>query len=417
SGGEEREDHILGIDLDLGQCRRSLLGPFQQGGFITEGGFQTDEPHLRQCRGQLVGPVGQVRAEHDQFAPGVGEHGDVLGRRQAGVEGNPVDPGLHAAAVQGNAQQAVVHQQTDTAPVPASELGQRMGETVAQLVDLGKGQFLVAESDGAAVRVLTGTADDQLAGGGAGAHAWSPSEWRTPCLPKPALNRAAPAAPAGSTIGTRAPRSARSASSKGRSRAAYVDARSVSRHSNGKFAISAANSCAACTARPGSVIRFARPMAWASSASTGRPVKIMSRARPRPTPRGNRTVPPSISGTPHLRQNTPITASDSITRRSARRASSRPPATAWPLIAAINGLLNRIRVGPIGPLPPPSGSSSLRRWGSPTAVRSAPARKVRPVPARIAMRCSGSVSKSSNAARSSAAMAPSTALRRSGRSI
>src|SRR5699024_8782435 len=46
SGGEEREDHILGIDLDLGQCRRSLLGPFQQGGFITEGGFQTDEPHL-----------------------------------------------------------------------------------------------------------------------------------------------------------------------------------------------------------------------------------------------------------------------------------------------------------------------------------------------------------------------------------
>src|SRR5699024_5739732 len=209
---------------------------------------------------------------------------------QAGVEGNPVDPGLHAGEIQGNAQQAVVHQQTDTAPVPASELGQRMGETVAQLVDLGKGQFLVAEGDGDAVRVLTGTADDQLAGGGAGAHACSPSQWKTPCLPKPALNRAAPAPPARPTNGAPPAPSPRRASSKGRSRAAYVDARSVSRHSHGKFAISAANSCAACTARPGSVIRFTRPMARASSASTGRPVRIMSRARPRPTTRGNRTV-------------------------------------------------------------------------------------------------------------------------------
>src|SRR5699024_503947 len=146
---------------------------------------------------------------------GVGEHGDVLGRRQAGVEGNPVDPGLHAGEIQGNAQQAVVHQQADTAPVPASELGQRMGETVAQLVDLGKGQFLVADSDGDAVSVLTGTADDHLAGGGAGAHAWSPSEWKAPCLPKPALTRAAPATPSRSTIGTPAAPSARSAASKG----------------------------------------------------------------------------------------------------------------------------------------------------------------------------------------------------------
>ena len=41
--------------------------------------------------------------------------------------------------------------------------------------------------------------------------------------------------------------------------------------------------------------------ASASSASTMRPVRIMSSARPRPTMRGSRWVPPSISGTPKRR--------------------------------------------------------------------------------------------------------------------
>jgi hypothetical protein len=72
----------------------------------------------------------------------------------------------------------------------------------------------------------------------------------------------------------------------------------------------------------------AKPMSSASRAETGRPVRIMSSARPMPTKRGRRTVPPSISGTPQRRQKTPKTALSSTTRRSASKASSSPPATA-----------------------------------------------------------------------------------------
>ncbi|SKX90603.1 Uncharacterised protein [Mycobacteroides abscessus subsp. abscessus] len=108
--------------------------------------------------------------------------------------------------------------------------------------------------------------------------------------------------------------------------------------------------------------------------------------------RGRRTVPPSISGTPHRLQNTPSVASSSTTRRSASSANSNPPATAYPLTAAITGLDKGMRVGPIGPSPPPSVSRSLRREGSPTDVRSAPAQNVPPAPARTATLTSGSSS-------------------------
>ncbi len=87
-------------------------------------------------------------------------------------------------------------------------------------------------------------------------------------------------------------------------------------------------------ARPARPARCARP----PRAPTARPVRIRSSARPRPISRGSRTVPPSISGTPKRRQKTPSTASRSATRRSHHSASSSPPATAWPLIAAITGL-------------------------------------------------------------------------------
>jgi len=98
----------------------------------------------------------------------------------------------------------------------------------------------------------------------------------------------------------------------------------------------------------------------ASSALTGRPVRIMSIAREKPIRRGSRNVPPSISGTParagtwqssrgwrvsemalallrrgcgrvpQRRQKTPKTADCSTTRRSHQHASSNPPATACP---------------------------------------------------------------------------------------
>ena len=74
-------------------------------------------------------------------------------------------------------------------------------------------------------------------------------------------------------------------------------------------------------------------------------------ARLCPMSRGRRTVPRSHKGTPKRRQNTPKTASSAATRRSHHRASSRPPATAWPSTAAITGLVRVIRVGPIGPGP------------------------------------------------------------------
>ncbi len=137
-------------------------------------------------------------------------------------------------------------------------------------------------------------------------------------------------------------------------------------------------------------------------------------ARLAPIRRGSRTVPPSISGTPQRRQNTPNTAVSSATRRSHHSASSSPPATACPATAAITGFDSRSRVGPIGPSP--SGSVRLRRSVA-TAVRSAPAQNVPPAPCRTATAAPSSASNARNASASAAAVGPSTALRRSGRSM
>ena len=120
----------------------------------------------------------------------------------------------------------------------------------------------------------------------------------------------------------------------------------------------------------------------------------MSIARETPIRRGSRTVPPSISGTPHRRQNTPNTAPSSATRRSHHSASSSPPATAYPATAAITGLPSRIRVGPIGPSP--SGATRLPA-GLPTSFRSAPEQNTPPSPCRTATAASRSASNSRNA--------------------
>ena len=85
---------------------------------------------------------------------------------------------------------------------------------------------------------------------------------------------------------------------------------------------------AASSAPPGSVSRLASPMRSASSPLTPRPVRMRSSACEWPIRRGRRTVPPSMSGTPQRRQNTPNTASRAATRRSHHSASSSPPATA-----------------------------------------------------------------------------------------
>ena len=63
-----------------------------------------------------------------------------------------------------------------------------------------------------------------------------------------------------------------------------------------------ASSSAFSRAPPLAVTYSHRPMVTHSSAGTLRPVRIISSARPCPTMRGNRTVPPSINGTPQRRQ-------------------------------------------------------------------------------------------------------------------
>ena len=135
-------------------------------------------------------------------------------------------------------------------------------------------------------------------------------------------------------------------------------------------------------------------------------------ARPWPTIRGSRTVPRSHNGTPKRRQNTPKTASSAATRRSHQRASSIPPATAYPSTAAMTGLERVRRVGPIGPGP---WSGMGRRSPSATALRSAPAQNVPFAPVSTATERSSSSSKAKKASLSWSAQTLSTALRRSGR--
>jgi hypothetical protein len=74
----------------------------------------------------------------------------------------------------------------------------------------------------------------------------------------------------------------------------------------------------------------------------------------------------------------------------------------------------RSRVGPIGPSP-----SGATRGGAPEAIafRSAPAQNAPPAPVSTATAAFWSASKARKAPASAAAVGPSTALRRSGRSI
>jgi hypothetical protein len=134
-------------------------------------------------------------------------------------------------------------------------------------------------------------------------------------------------------------------------------------------------------------------------------------ARPCPISRGRRTVPPSIKGTPHRRQNTPNVEDVAATRRSHQMASSNPPATACPSTAATTGLARRVRVGPIGP--GPAGSYSKPE----TWVRSNPAQNVPPAPVRTATVALAQDSNSSKADLSNRAVSGSTAFLCCGRLI
>ena len=116
-----------------------------------------------------------------------------------------------------------------------------------------------------------------------------------------------------------------------------------------------------------------------------------------------------------------------MTRQSASSASSMPPATAGPSTAAITGLSNSIRLGPIGPRgagAAPVGKASLRRISRSKSSRSAsveayfrsqPPQNAPPAPVNTQASASSDALKSWKAAKSASAVSGSTAFRASGR--
>ena len=130
--------------------------------------------------------------------------------------------------------------------------------------------------------------------------------------------------------------------------------RSESIVSCGNAAIASAIASARSRCPPAATISVTSPNRSASSTSITRPEITRSSARPLPTIRGSRCVPPSISGTPKRRSVKPKRALGVATRRSHHSASSKPPARHQPDTAAIVGFGEARRVKPSGP----SGRSS-----------------------------------------------------------
>ena len=84
---------------------------------------------------------------------------------------------------------------------------------------------------------------------------------------------------------------------------------------------------------------FTKPMRWASVASIISPVNTSSMARPRPTKRAKRWVPPPPGISPRLISGVPKLERSLATRRSQATATSHPPPSAKPSIMAMVGLL------------------------------------------------------------------------------
>ena len=103
---------------------------------------------------------------------------------------------------------------------------------------------------------------------------------------------------------------------------------------------------------------FTKPQSYAYFPLTYLPVKTISLALFNPTIELNLIVPPSINGTPTLLQNTPKLAYGWDTIISHHNASYNPPATQYPVTAAIIGFDGNSLVGPIGPLPSALGNHS-----------------------------------------------------------
>src|SRR5690606_25800215 len=103
--------------------------------------------------------------------------------------------------------------------------------------------------------------------------------------------------------------------------------------------------------------------------------------------RGNRTVVPSLMGTPQRRESTANEADSAATRRSHHSATPSPPAHACPSTAAITGFLGGRAKGPSLP----AHASYLTPLAS--SFRSAPEQKLPPAPHSTATRAWSSCSK------------------------
>src|SRR5215831_12625675 len=162
--------------------------------------------------------------------------------------------------------------------------------------------------------------------------------------------------------------------------------------------------------------RSTRPIRSASAAGTRIPVRIISRALPRPTRRGSRCVPPPPGMMARLISVRPSCASSAAMRMSQARASSRPPPRAKPRMAAMMGCEQRSISA--------RKSSRLResrKWvgvgGSRNSRMSAPAQKARsPAPVMTTTFTVSSVRRRVKISRSWARMALFMALSTSGRS-
>src|ERR1700761_2054012 len=158
---------------------------------------------------------------------------------------------------------------------------------------------------------------------------------------------------------------------------------------------------------------LASPAATAWLAPRKSPVKLICRARERPTASGSRTDRPQPGSTPTRACVSAKTARSEQMTMSQLSTSSRPPVTAAPLTAAITGL-EIGRHGACGPEPSPAPPrSSDVCW--PTSLRSTPAQKAGSAPVSTTARMLLSASAVAIAACRAASSSPLMALRARGR--
>ena len=146
---------------------------------------------------------------------------------------------------------------------------------------------------------------------------------------------------------------------------------------------SASSSSSSASSSAAGTTRFTRPMRYASCASIISPVSSSCSARPLPTRRGSRCVPPYPGTSPSFTSGWPNFANSDAMRMWHAIASSQPPPSAKPFTAAIDGLGRRLEatehvLSALG--------ERLGRHGAvllPTREMSAPATKARPAPVRM----------------------------------